>query len=221
MRLLALLLLLSSLSFAADLGLTLTNRAYRYKAKNGELIGFYPALDAPGNPKAATMFNERMHRFLNERRQTIAAADRKNYLTLRLSFTQAITSGGIISVRFEILAEDRLNAHPGNLYITLVIDTLHLRELELKDLFLPGTAWLDRLVQYSRAELSGRDLASTEEWIEKGTAPNPGNFAVFRLSDRELEITFPPYQVAPYSSGTQRVAIPTAVLEGFLRPDLF
>ncbi len=221
MRLLAIVLAFCSLAGAAERGLTLTNRDYRYKAKNGELIGFYPALDAPGNPKAATMFNERMHRFLNDRRQTIAAADKKNFLTLRLSFTQAITSGGFISVRFELLAEERQMAHPGDQFFTILFDTKNCRELELKDLFLPRTAWLDRLVQYSRAELMGRDIGSTDDWVEKGTGANPGNFTIFRLSDRELEITFPPYQVAPYSSGTQRVAIPVAVLEGFLRPELF
>jgi len=49
----------------------------------------------------------------------------------------------------------------------LAIYTLPTKELELKDLFVPGTA------------------------------ANPGNFSVFRLTDTALEIYFSEYQVAP------------------------
>ena len=53
---------------------------------------------------------------------------------------------------------------------------------------------------------------------KRGTAANPGNFSVFRLTDAALEMYFPEYQVAPYGAGLQRVTIPFESLRGMVRP---
>lgn len=197
---------------------TLANRGYRFKARGGEIVGSYPALDDPGDRIAENIFNLRVRQFVDEQRRDLNAANKNNPLTLRLNYESAITRSGVISIRFEILAEERKMAHPEHLYVPLVFDTVRHRELQLKDIFLPGTPWLNTLVELTREDLEKKDLPSTQEWIEKGTAPNPGNFSVFRLKDDALEIFFPEYQVAPYGAGLQRVAIPLSALKGMLDP---
>ena len=60
--------------------------------------------------------------------------------------------------------------------------------------------------------------------IEAGTEPVPGNFSEFepipgdagRLAG--LRFVFPPYQVGPYSAGTQAVEVPAAVLLPYVDP---
>jgi hypothetical protein len=74
-----------------------------------------------------------------------------------------------------------------------------------------GDAGLDAA---DRAEM----LRSAGRMIEEGTAPKPENFAQFEpvlASDgrvRALRFVFPPYQVGPYSDGTQTVEVPAEVL---------
>jgi Protein of unknown function (DUF3298). len=54
--------------------------------------------------------------------------------------------------------------------------------------------------------------------INEGTAPEMENFSQFLpVVDRQGQITalrfvFPPYQVGPYSDGTQTVDVPVSVL---------
>lgn len=65
-----------------------------------------------------------------------------------------------------------------------------------------------------RAEL----LKSGAQMIDDGTGPEPANFAQFepvpgaqgRIA--ALRFVFPPYQVGPYSDGTQTVEVPASVL---------
>ena len=65
-----------------------------------------------------------------------------------------------------------------------------------------------------RAEL----LKSAGRMIEEGTEPEAANFAQFEpvlAADGRLQalrFVFPPYQVGPYSDGTQSVEVPAAIL---------
>jgi hypothetical protein len=62
------------------------------------------------------------------------------------------------------------------------------------------------------------------QMIEAGTAPKPAVFAQFEPVGGEggalagLRFVFPPYQVGPYSDGTQRVEVPAAVLLPHVAP---
>lgn len=73
-------------------------------------------------------------------------------------------------------------------------------------------------------------MRSLGTMIEAGTAPEPGNFSEFEPIAGEggklagLRFVFPPYQVGPYSAGTQAVDVPAAVLLPHVAPayrDLF
>jgi len=68
-------------------------------------------------------------------------------------------------------------------------------------------------------QLGGPDSMSDEDWIKSGAGPSWSNFRDFLLLDDRLVIRFPPYQVAAYAAGDQRVEIPLADLEGLMRKD--
>lgn len=72
----------------------------------------------------------------------------------------------------------------------------------------------DDMAPADRAEL----LRSAGRMIDDGTTPEPDNFAQFEPlmgeggKIRALRFVFPPYQVGPYSDGTQTVDVPASVL---------
>ncbi|SIR01682.1 DUF3298 and DUF4163 domain-containing protein [Solilutibacter tolerans] len=67
-------------------------------------------------------------------------------------------------------------------------------------------------------------IKNASRMIEEGTAPDAANFAQFEpipSADGKwfgLRFVFPPYQVGPYSDGTQTVDVPTSVLMPHLEP---
>ena len=67
-------------------------------------------------------------------------------------------------------------------------------------------------------------LKNAADMIEQGTEPKPENFANFEPvlgpdgKITALRFVFPPYQVGPYSDGTQTVEVPAAVLLPLLAP---
>lgn len=84
----------------------------------------------------------------------------------------------------------------------------------------------NRIAPEDRAEL----MRGAGSMIEAGTAPDPANFSEFEPIPGDggklagLRFVFPPYQVGPYSAGTQAVAVPAEVLLPHVAPayrDLF
>jgi len=85
----------------------------------------------------------------------------------------------------------------------------------------------DTLLAQAMARAQGEDMTPEEQqaqvrnlskMIDEGTAPEAANFAQFQpVMDAAgriaaLRFVFPPYQVGPYSDGTQTVDVPAAVL---------
>lgn len=90
--------------------------------------------------------------------------------------------------------------------------------IELKDLFKPGSEYLQLLSDLASADLLAREdgMMGDEVWVREGTAPTLENFARFALTPRELILYFDVYQVAPYAAGKQEVVIPLARLSDVL-----
>ena len=59
------------------------------------------------------------------------------------------------------------------------------------------------------------------DWIIEGTGENPDNYTSFAVSDDALILFFPPYQVAPYAAGPQKVGITFFDLQSVLAPPLY
>ncbi len=78
----------------------------------------------------------------------------------------------------------------------------------------------DQLSDAERAEV----IRTTGGMIDEGTGPDAGNFAQFEpipAADGRwfgLRFVFPPYQVGPYSDGTQAVDVPVGVFRAHLAP---
>ncbi|WP_440975055.1 DUF3298 domain-containing protein [Pseudoxanthomonas winnipegensis] len=68
-------------------------------------------------------------------------------------------------------------------------------------------------------------LQSATQMIDEGTAPKLENFSLFQpVMNADGKITalrfvFPPYQIGPYSDGTQTVDVPAQVLAPYLAPE--
>ena len=79
----------------------------------------------------------------------------------------------------------------------------------------------DAPVPAERADL----ISSASRMIDEGTTPEPANFDQFEpVLDtgnriKALRFVFPPYQVGPYSDGTQSVEVPAAVLLPAVAPE--
>lgn len=114
---------------------------------------------------------------------------------------------------------DTFGAHPNAFFRTFTFDTESGAELGIKDLFLPRAAYLGRLSEISRSELT-KTLSTDIDiaYLNQGTAPAAKNFQNFTINADALVLIFPPYQVGPYALGTQTVTIPLAQLEDILKP---
>ncbi|MDP3177136.1 MAG: DUF4163 domain-containing protein [Spirochaetaceae bacterium] len=79
---------------------------------------------------------------------------------------------------------------------------------------LGGQGDLEAAAAEARAELkerlNRRADPDMDKWIDEGTAPVPENFDVFVRRAGIVTVIFPPYQVAPWSEGMQRVELPLA-----------
>ena len=118
------------------------------------------------------------------------------------------------------LYEDTLGAHPNGYYKTFTFDSSSGAQLQLADLFTPGSNYLDTLSALTRASLNaslGED--AIPDFINPGTTPDAANFQNFALDGVDLVIIFPPYAVGPYSIGPQTVRIPLSQLDTILNPE--
>jgi uncharacterized protein YecT (DUF1311 family) len=68
-------------------------------------------------------------------------------------------------------------------------------------------------------QLLGPDSMSDSDWVKSGAGPSWSNFQDFALLPDALLIRFPPYQVAAYAAGDQKVEIPLSELRGLMRDD--
>jgi hypothetical protein len=145
-----------------------------------------------------------------------------NYMEIGYSVEYA--DEDLISVNF-INSLYTGGAHPNHYYSTLTYDLKNGKEIKLAELFKPGVKYLDRIAEYSIADLSSRNDESgeslglaTDMWAE-GAAPTAENYEAWNITKKVLMITFDPYQVGPYAAGPQTVIVPYAKLKDMARAD--
>lgn len=113
----------------------------------------------------------------------------------------------IVSVTFNIYSYTG-GAH-GNIYIHCInYDLKAEKELELSDLFSNQEKALQILSSISIQKLK-KELGdeADEEMIQAGASPEMNNFLNLSLNSKGLFVEFQPYQVGPWSIGTQRIEI--------------
>ncbi len=133
------------------------------------------------------------------------------------------SSPGYVSYVFSMY-EDTGGAHPNSTFGTLTFNT-NGDKIELADLFTLGARYLDALSKASYnsvvAQLKNRFGPTVDDnqldWIRRGTEPSSETLQFFYLSNGNLVLLFPPYQVASYAAGTFETPIPLASLSDILR----
>lgn len=124
------------------------------------------------------------------------------------------------------LYQDTLGAHPNTYYRTFTFDKTSGEALHLDDLFAPGSPYLERLSERTRADLPKIMAKMAEitpdevdrDYINSGTMPIADSFGNFAIEGSNLLMIFPPYQVGPYVYGTITDPIPLSSLSGILDP---
>ncbi len=136
---------------------------------------------------------------------------------------QAFKSPGYVSHVFGIF-EDTGGAHPNGFDKTMTFD-MKGNTIELADLFVPSSRYLDRLSveSYKQILVEAKkrfeaDLDADQiDMIRVGTEPSPEALQFFYLDDTDLVLIFPPYQVAAYVAGEFDISIPLSSLSDILK----
>ncbi len=138
---------------------------------------------------------------------------------LAIAYDMHVASPRVLSIIFTI-STALGGARPESGLATFVYDRRDGRRLTYDTLFLQRDGLLQALseacVKSLREQLHEK---AHPDMIKAGTAPEIVNFDLFTLSPQGLVVYFPPYQVAPYSEGVMKVAIPVQSLEAF-KPQL-
>lgn len=90
-------------------------------------------------------------------------------------------------------------------------------ELRLKDLFANSSGLYVFLSDYVYQKLQPKlgDIWQGSPMFTEGLEPVEGSFKNFVITPKGLTIFFPPYQIAPYSEGTQSCEVPLGELVRF------
>jgi hypothetical protein len=164
------------------------------------VAAFRQGLAEPEPQAVAGAPDPNAHRFVNELKVTyeVSRASAKADRGATVSFSIWTYTGG---------------AH-GNLdIITLSYDMASGARLSFEDIFADTEGALALLSSYcyeTLAETLGPDRV--EDMLRGGTSPDADNYASLALTPEGVRVHFPPYQVAPWSSGPQQVDVPLAEL---------
>jgi hypothetical protein len=126
-------------------------------------------------------------------------------------------SDEFISVVFEGL-EYTGGAHQNYIFKTILFDLKRGKEVQLIELFLNDSQYLERISRLSVKELLRRELPEITV-LGPGSEPVPENFSLFYVDEEGLSIIFPPYRVASFADGPQKVMIPYDMLEDIIDKD--
>lgn len=113
-------------------------------------------------------------------------------------------------------------AHGGTENQALVLSRETGAPISASGLFKPHSDWLQRLSDASYKALIQREhFEPDDDWLARGTAPEPENYQVLLPIAEGIEVVFGQYQIGPYVIGISRVLLPYAELSAVLNPDLF
>lgn len=154
-------------------------------------------------------------------------ANVKNSLTI--SFQSAI-SDRIISYKFNIDKYTRGDAHDFTYITTFSFDRTNNQPLNLSDLFLPGSNYLNAISDLSYNQILSQvqknhegetdfPLTTYQDMIRTGTEPTADNFKMFFVSKNGLEFSFEDGQVIPRVEGQAKVDISYDSLGQYLKPE--
>jgi hypothetical protein len=138
-----------------------------------------------------------------------------NQSNLEITYQTTYFQRGIISIYFGVSYYMSGAAHPNGYSLVLNYDLLEGAQINLADVFLPGSDYLQVISDISTTTLSNEGRLEFPE----GALPDEVNYKNWNITPTGLRITFDPYQVGPYAMGFQVVDVPYADLSSILRSD--
>jgi hypothetical protein len=134
-----------------------------------------------------------------------------------------------MDVSYEVVAADREfvsilfyfyeytgGAHPNTTSKSFNYDLARNSQINLADLFRPGSNYLKVISDYCVRELK---KLSTVTDPASGAGPKLENFHSWNITPAGLKITFDRYQVGAYAVGEHEVVVPYSVLKPVIKPD--
>ncbi|MBN1303878.1 MAG: DUF3298 domain-containing protein [Anaerolineales bacterium] len=131
-----------------------------------------------------------------------------------LSFEVVARRAGISSIQLlsDVYADGA--AHPYRVIHSFNYDLESGQSLQLEQLFIPGSHYLQLLSGYCVTELDRREIGA---W-HAGAFPVVENYQVWNIAEAGLQVTFNEYQAPPYAAGLQTVLVPFSYLTDILLP---
>ena len=220
---------------------------------NGDALGYRYRINYPDLQTDWHAADDAMHAFAETQKKSFFAdlaqrppikpgdgVSAQAVWDLKIDFTVATETQSFVSMlgRGSVFTG---GAHPNPILASFNEHVPSGKVIAIGDLFSDADAALKILSDETRRQLKGQfeakvraqatdpkalaaDLKSTQDWIDKGTAPTPANFAVFLVDGAGgkaigLTIIFAPYQVASYADGEPQVEVPTRLFYLSLKPD--
>lgn len=172
-----------------------------------KVVVHYPELGLPAIDAQVAHWATNMATNFQENVTKEAAPDDSTKYELQGKYTVSRPSPAAVSITYEVWTYTG-GAH-GNLdIITLNFDTEHGDYLALENIFADVEQALELMSTYGYSVLSaelGTDSSGT--MLKSGTSPDTENFSALTLLPTGIIIHFQPYQVAPWSSGPQKVSM--------------
>jgi hypothetical protein len=122
--------------------------------------------------------------------------------------------GDLWSIRFDLAVYVDGAAHSGDLVRTFNYDFGRTATLDMDDLFLPGSNYLQVISDYCSKELATREIGFNETTV--GAEPTPQNYRNWNITPAGLLITFERGQVTAYAAPAQVVTIPFQELKSII-----
>ena len=142
---------------------------------------------------------------------------------LTIGYEIALAQDDVVSVRFDVGSYYQDAAHPNSYTDVINYDLKNGKQLNLADLFKPGSKYLQAIATYAIAELKKQSAAAgnslPDDMIESGASPSAKNYQSWKITRKGLGIHFDAYQVGPYAAGAHYVLVPYANLKELINPE--
>jgi hypothetical protein len=136
--------------------------------------------------------------------------------TFDTKYNVVYQGGDIWSIKFDMAIYVDGAAHPGDISRTLNYDFANSHIINLADLFLADSNYLEVISKYCASQLATRDIGFDATSL--GVEPTPENYRNWNITADGLMITFDRGQVAAYAAPAQVVMIPYDELKSLINP---
>jgi hypothetical protein len=187
---------------------------YTVKAQIPNLQGSNDERVTKFNNAMADLTQEEIARFKDNARMGYAMPGSSNGSFYDQKYELLSAPGNLLSLKISINTYIEGSAHPGTHTRVVNYDLEGGTDLDLSQLFKPGSEYLQMLANYCIAQLKTRQIDFQANSV--GAEPTVQNYSNWNITPSGLLITFDEYQVAAYAAGPQLVTVPYSELQSII-----